>query len=69
MIIDDKTRLCGGLAAWQQKKIADFIEVHLDENISLWRLAEIAPLSRSHFTRAFKRPQLTEGRPMRRKRS
>jgi AraC family transcriptional regulator len=54
MIIDD-TRICGGLAAWQQKKIADFIEAHLDEMISLQRLADIAQLSRYHFGRSFKR--------------
>jgi AraC family transcriptional regulator len=44
----------GGLAGWQQKKIADFIEEHLDEEISLQHLAEIAQLSRYHFARAFK---------------
>jgi AraC family transcriptional regulator len=44
----------GGLAGWQQKKIADFIEEHLDEEISLAHLAEIAQLSRYHFARAFK---------------
>jgi AraC family transcriptional regulator len=44
----------GGLAGWQQKKIADFIEEHLDEEISLQHLAELAQLSRYHFARAFK---------------
>jgi AraC family transcriptional regulator len=44
----------GGLAGWQQKKIADYIEEHLDEEISLQHLAEIAQLSRYHFARAFK---------------
>jgi AraC family transcriptional regulator len=44
----------GGLAGWQQKKVADFIEEHLDEEISLQHLAEIATLSRYHFARAFK---------------
>jgi AraC family transcriptional regulator len=44
----------GGLAGWQQKKIADYIEGHLDEEISLQHLAEIAQLSRYHFARAFK---------------
>ena len=55
MTIDDKTRLCGGLAAFQQKKLVEFIETHLDETISVQRLAEIAQLSRYHFARAFKR--------------
>jgi AraC family transcriptional regulator len=44
----------GGLAGWQQKKVADHIEEHLDEEISLQNLAEIAQLSRYHFARAFK---------------
>jgi AraC family transcriptional regulator len=54
MIIDDKARRSGGLAGWQQKKLAEFIEAHLDEVISLQRLAEIAQLSRFHFGRSFK---------------
>jgi AraC family transcriptional regulator len=45
----------GGLAGWQQKKVAEFIEEHLREEISLHHLAEIAQLSRHHFARAFKR--------------
>jgi AraC-like DNA-binding protein len=53
--IDDKTRPFGGLAGWQHKKLAEFIEEHLDEEISVHHLAEIAQLSRYHFGRAFKR--------------
>ncbi len=44
----------GGLAGWQQKKVAEFIEDHLDEDITLAQLAEVAQLSRYHFARAFK---------------
>ena len=44
----------GGLAGWQQKKVADFIEEHLDEDITLQQVAEVAQLSRYHFARAFK---------------
>jgi AraC-like DNA-binding protein len=44
----------GGLASWQQKKIADYIEDRLDEEISLRDLAAIAQLSPFHFARAFK---------------
>jgi AraC family transcriptional regulator len=51
----DTLNFRGGLAGWQQKKIADYIEGHLDEEISLQHLAEIAQLSRYHFARAFKR--------------
>jgi AraC family transcriptional regulator len=47
--------LRGGLAGWQRKKVAEFIEEHLHEEISLQHLAEIAQLSRYHFGRAFKR--------------
>jgi AraC-like DNA-binding protein len=44
----------GGLAGWQQKNVADFIEEHLDEDITLQQVAEVAQLSRYHFARAFK---------------
>jgi AraC-like DNA-binding protein len=44
----------GGLAGWQQKKVTDFIEGHLNEDIALQELANMAELSRYHFARAFK---------------
>jgi AraC-like DNA-binding protein len=44
----------GGLAGWQKKKVSDYIEDHLDEEISLQELADIAQLSRYHFARAFR---------------
>jgi AraC family transcriptional regulator len=44
----------GGLAAWQQRVVADYIEEHLDEPISLATLAQLARLSTYHFCRAFK---------------
>jgi len=44
----------GGLAAWQQKRIADFIEEHLAEDVPLATLADLARLSTYHFVRAFK---------------
>jgi AraC family transcriptional regulator len=44
----------GGLAAWQQKVVAAYIEDHLSENISLATLARLARLSPYHFCRAFK---------------
>jgi AraC family transcriptional regulator len=44
----------GGLAGWQKKRVADHIEDHLDEEIPLQQLAEVAQLSRYHFARAFK---------------
>lgn len=44
----------GGLAAWQQKRVAQYIEEHLTEEISVSALAEVARLSPFHFSRAFK---------------
>jgi AraC family transcriptional regulator len=44
----------GGLAGWQQKKVTDFIEEHLNEDIALQELASMVELSRYHFARAFK---------------
>jgi AraC family transcriptional regulator len=44
----------GGLAGWQEKKAAQYIEEHLSEDISLATLAELARLSPFHFVRAFK---------------
>ena len=44
----------GGLAGWQQKRIIDFMEEHLAEDISLNALADLARLSPYHFLRCFK---------------
>lgn len=44
-----------GLAAWQQKKVADYIEAHLAENVPLAQLAALVDYSPFHFARAFKR--------------
>jgi AraC family transcriptional regulator len=44
--------LRGGLPAWQQKRVMEFIDAHLAEEISLAALAELADLSRFHFARA-----------------
>jgi AraC family transcriptional regulator len=43
----------GGLPAWQQKRLVEFIEGHLTEDISLVTLAELVDLSLYHFARAF----------------
>jgi AraC family transcriptional regulator len=43
----------GGLPAWQQKRVVEFIEEHLTEDISLAALAELVDLSLYHFARAF----------------
>jgi AraC family transcriptional regulator len=44
----------GGLATWQQRTVAAYIEDHLAEQISLSTLAQLARLSPYHFSRAFK---------------
>jgi AraC family transcriptional regulator len=48
------TRVRGGLAAWQQRVVADYVEEHLAEQIPLATLAGVARLSPYHFSRAFK---------------
>jgi AraC family transcriptional regulator len=44
----------GGLACWQQKRVADYIEEHVADDIPLVTLAELARLSPYHFSRSFK---------------
>jgi AraC family transcriptional regulator len=44
----------GGLAAWQQRTVAAYIEEHLAEQISLRTLAQLVRLSPYYFCRAFK---------------
>jgi AraC family transcriptional regulator len=45
---------CGGLADWQKKKVSDYIDNNLWEEISLASLAAMVHLSLYHFSRAFK---------------
>jgi AraC family transcriptional regulator len=49
-----KQNIRGGLAGWQEKKVAHYIEEHLAEDISLPALADVARLSPYHFARTFK---------------
>ncbi|HVO14115.1 MAG TPA: AraC family transcriptional regulator [Alphaproteobacteria bacterium] len=44
----------GGLAAWQKRVVAGYIEEHLAEPISLATLAQLVHLSPYHFCRTFK---------------
>ncbi len=44
----------GGLAGWQQRRVAGYIDEHLAEDIPLAELARLAQLSPYHFARAFK---------------
>jgi AraC family transcriptional regulator len=52
--IPARVQIRGGLAGWQEKKIAQYIEEHLLEDTSLATLADLAQLSPFHFLRAFK---------------
>ena len=43
-----------GLARWQLKRVLEFLEAHLTEDIGLDELAQTVGLSQSQFARAFK---------------
>jgi len=45
----------GGLASWQRKQVAAYIEEHVADDIPLAALAGLARLSPFHFSRSFKR--------------
>ena len=45
----------GGLAAWQRRLVASYVEEHLSDRLSLATLAHLVRLSPYHFSRAFKR--------------
>jgi AraC family transcriptional regulator len=49
-----ETRARGGLAAWQQRTVAAYIEERLAEPIALATLAQLVRLSPYYFCRAFK---------------
>jgi AraC family transcriptional regulator len=44
----------GGLAAWQSKRVTDYLKAHTSKEVTLAELAAIANLSPYHFARAFK---------------
>ena len=52
--IPAKQYIRGGLAGWQKREVAQYIEEHLAEDVSLPELAAVARLSPYHFARAFK---------------
>jgi AraC family transcriptional regulator len=45
----------GGLAPWQLRRVLDYLEENLANDVSLSELAAIANLSTAHFSRQFKR--------------
>jgi AraC family transcriptional regulator len=48
------TRIRGGLPQWQQRKLIQYIDEHLAEDVSLSSLAELVELSPYHFSRVFR---------------
>jgi len=49
-----ETGVQGGLPGWQERKLGEYIEEHLAEEVSLSSMAEVVHLSPYHFSRAFK---------------
>lgn len=44
----------GGLAPWQMRRITEYMEAHLGDTIQLSEFAQLAGMSRSHFSQAFR---------------
>jgi AraC-like DNA-binding protein len=53
-IVALRPRIRGGLPPRAMRRVREFIEEHLEDNISIQALANIAGLSMYHFARAFK---------------
>jgi AraC family transcriptional regulator len=45
----------GGLAPWQERRAKEMIQARLAEDLSLTEFAQACELSRSYFSRAFKK--------------
>src|SRR5258705_8266428 len=52
-----RSRSRGGLPPRALRRVHEYVEAHLEKNISLQMLASTAGLSMSHFARAFKQSQ------------
>jgi AraC-like DNA-binding protein len=46
--------VCGGLVAWQKRRLTAYIDAHLTGRIRIEELAELLNLSESHFSRVFR---------------
>jgi AraC family transcriptional regulator len=53
-VVREPALIRGGLAGWQKRAVVGYIEGHLEEQVCLLKLAELAKLSLYHFCRAFK---------------
>jgi transcriptional regulator GlxA family with amidase domain len=56
-VVQLRTRIRGGLPPRALRRVREFIETHLEDNISIQTLAAIAGLSKYHFARAFKQSE------------
>jgi AraC-like DNA-binding protein len=56
-IVALRPRIRGGLPPRAIRRVREFVEQHLEENISIQALANIAGLSMYHFARAFKQSE------------
>jgi AraC family transcriptional regulator len=51
--LKSRSQECGGLAGWQQRTVAQYVDEHLSEPIALATLAGLVRLSPYYFCRAF----------------
>ena len=52
---NESTALGGGLAPWQTKRVAAYIEANIDSNFRVVHLAAVLRLSATHFFRSFRK--------------
>ena len=50
-----RENLNGGLSGYNLRRVREFIDANLEDDLSLARLAEVADLSQYHFARAFRK--------------
>lgn len=55
--VQSRPQLRGGLPPRAARRVRDYIDAHLDENVSIEVLAGVAGLSMFHFARAFKQSE------------
>lgn len=54
LVLKDKRRSTGGLAAWQIRRVCDFMETNVAQDISLAELGALIDLSPNHLCTAFR---------------
>jgi AraC family transcriptional regulator len=50
----ERTLQAGGLATWQARRVLEYIEANLGSKLATQEISSLVPLSKSHFSRAFK---------------